>query len=624
MNRSFVRRLTAALGAGALASATLAVSTGVAGAAKSESARPAASSSASVVHASVSDVALQRIGTRNATVLAANTKRTKPSKSTEKVLIGDTQSITRTSGTSTLAPSAPTNFSVHGKAPSDTSSTSGFPGITGAQQASANNAYDLEPPDQGLCSNGTDVVEVVNNAYAVYSTSGNALLGPIATTSLLGIPSENAGSFVSDPHCYYDQSLKRWFVVELSIPNFFAAHKHATKSYELISVSDSSSPTGAFTTFAINSTDQSDPGCPCFGDYPMIGTDAYGFYLTSNEFSIYKPYFNGVQLYAMSKQELAGAADGSSSAPTVLHFSNLPSPFPGESVGETYHLSPALVPNGGAFDLTGNGTEYFTMSDAFPVSSDLLATYAMTNTASLLSSSPSVSLTSTLVPVQTYQFPETGLAVTQKAFPPKNPPPLLSYIEGQTGTSVPEGVLQADFDAVQETTYAGGHLYTELSNATSPTASVGTTTAEWFELTPSVGSSGVSATLANQGNVAVPGQSLLYPDLAVNSSGVGDMVFTLTGSDYYPSAAYVSFGSSGPTGNVTVAGAGSGPEDGFTCYAYYVGANYGGCRWGDYSGAIAVGSTVWMATEYIPPNSGATARDFYTNWGTFIFHESAG
>ncbi len=622
MNRSFVRRLAAVLGAGALASATLAVSTGAAGAAKNESARPPASSSA-VVRASVSHVALQRIGTKNATVLAASTTHIKLSKSTEKVLIGDTQTITRTKGSSSAAPSVPTNFPVKTKAPSNAPSSAGFAGITGSQQASANNAYDLEPPDQGLCSNGTYVVEVVNNAYAVYSTSGTILLGPIATTSLLGIPSENAGSFVSDPHCYYDQSLNRWFVVELSIPNLFAAHRRATRSYELISVSDTSSPTGAFTTFAIDSTDPSDPGCPCFGDYPMIGTDAYGFYLTTNEFSIYRPNFNGVQLYAMSKQELASAADGGS-APTVLHFSNLPSPFPAESVGETYHLSPALVPNGGAFDMSQNGTEYFTMSDAFPVTSDLLATYAMTNTASLASSSPSVSLTSTLVTVQSYQFPETGLGVAQKAFPAKSPPPLLSYIESQTGTSVPEGVLQADFDAVQETTYAAGHLYTELSNATSPTAPVGTTTAEWFELTPSVGSSGVSATLANQGNVAVAGQSLLYPDLAVNSSGAGDMVFTLTGTKYYPSAAYVSFGSSGPTGNVTVTGVGSGPEDGFTCYAYYVGPNYGGCRWGDFSGAIAVGKNVWMATEYIPPNSGQTARDFYTNWGTFIFHENAG
>ena len=573
---------------------------------------------------SVSNLTLLRIGTRNVTQLAADLRPVQLNKTSEQILLGDGQSITRNSAGSGIAPSAPTNFPV--AAPSSkpgggSSATSGFMGITGSQQATANNAYDLEPPDQGLCSNGTYVVEVVNNAYAVYSTTGQSLPGPLPTTSLFGVPSENAGSFLSDPHCYFDENTNRWFVVELSIPNFFSAHVHASKSYELIAVSNTSDPTGSFTTFAIDSTDPSDPGCPCFGDYPMIGADANGFYLTTNEFSIYKSNFNGVQLYAMSKPELAAAADGVGNAPTVVHFSALASPFPGESVGETYHLSPALTPAGGKYDSLLGGTEYFTMSDAFPVSSDLLATYAMTNTASLASSTPSVTLSSTLVTLgQSYQFPEAGMAVTQAPARSSSQTPLLAYIENQTRATVAEGVLQADFDAVQETTFASGHLYTELSSASSQTATVGTTSAEWFELSPSTTPSLV-ATLRNEGNVAVSGQSLLYPDLAVNNSGIGDMVFTLTGTKYFPSAAYVPFGSSGPSGKVQVAAPGSGPEDGFTCYAYYVGANYGGCRWGDFSGAVAVGSTVWMATEYIPP---ASTRDFYTNWGTFIFSATAG
>ena len=575
----------------------------------------------------MSDLALQRIGTRNVKHLAATTRLTPVNRTTEKMLIGDTQNITRNSAGSATQVSAPTDFNVVslGKPNSGggSGSTAGFPGITGAQQAAANSAYDLEPPDQGLCSNGSYVMEVVNNAFEVYSTSSKAVVvPPTATTSLFGVPSENAGSFLSDPHCYFDAASNRWFVVELSIPNFFSAHVHASKSYELVAVSDSPDPTGNFTTFAIDSTDPSAPGCPCFGDYPMIGTDANGFYLTTNEFSIYKPNFNGVQVYAMSKQELVAAADGLGGAPTVVHFSALASPFPNETVGETYHLSPALVPTGGSFDNSANGTEYFTMSDAFPVSSNLLAVYAMTNTASLASAQPSVQLTSTVVPLgQSYQFPEAGMAVAQKPYTSISQVPLLSYVESKTAASVAEGVLQADFDAAQQTTYAGGHLYTELSSASSTTASVGTTAAQWYELAPSIRGGAVSAGLAAEGSVAVRGQSLLYPDLAVNASGVGDMVFTLTGSKFYPSAAYVAFGGSGPTGNVQIAAAGSGPEDGFTCYAYYVGANYGGCRWGDFSGAVAVGSSVWMATEYIPP---AVARDTFTNWGTFVFQAAAG
>jgi len=575
--------------------------------------------SQSTVAASQSFVQLVRVGTTNASWLSDHATRTPPTQSNEHLLVGPEGTLQRTGGGAGVAAPVTDAVVTQSTSPS-TGSAFGFTGITGAEQAAANAAYDLEPPDQALCSNGTDVVEVVNNAYAVYSTTGSQLLAPTATTSLFGIPPEQAsgaGSFVSDPRCYYDAATSRWFVVELSIPNFFAPHMHASKSYELIAVSDSSDPTGSYTTFAIDSTDQSDPGCPCFGDYPMIGADANGFYLTSNEFSIYRPAFNGAQLYAVSKQALVAAAGGGP-APTVVHFGALPSPFPAETVGETYHLSPALTPADGTFSSANGGSEYFTMSDAFPVSSDLLAAYALTNTSSLSSATPALKLSDSLVALgQYYQFPETGVAVSQRAPTSSSQTPLLNYVESQTGSTVAEGVLQADFDAVEETTYADGHLFTELSNAQSPTAAVGTTTAEWFVLSPPSGSS--AASLVHEGNLGVSGQSLLYPDVVVNGSGVGDVVFTLTGSNYFPSAAFIPFGNSGPTGSVQVVGAGSGPEDGFTCYAYFVGANFGGCRWGDYSGGVAVGSTVWMATEYIPP---ASTRDFYTNWGTFVSSRS--
>ena len=42
---------------------------------------------------------------------------------------------------------------------------------------------------------------------------------------------------------------------------------------------------------------------------------------------------------------------------------------------------------------------------------------------------------------------------------------------------------------------------------------------------------------------------LLYPYTAVNSSGVGYLLFSLSGPDNYPSPAYIAYGSStGPPG----------------------------------------------------------------------------
>ncbi len=569
-------------------------------------------------------LALSPLGTHSVRQIAASEPPTAPTKANEQLVSGpNTDILSRTLGGAATLPTPQVGSlgGVGGGGPT----SQGFLGITGAQQASANGANDLEPPDQGLCSNGTDVVEVVNNAYAVYTSAGTPLTPVIAASALFGVPNESTGYFTADPRCYYDAATGRWFLTELGIPGYFSGKGHSTKSYQLIAVSESSDPTGSYVAFAIPTTDPSDPGCPCFGDYPMIGADANGFYVTTNEFSIYRPNFNGVQLYAMSKQGLVAAADGAV-PPVVVHIGGLASPFAGEGVGDTYHLSPALTPQDGAFDAANDGTEYFTMSDAFPTSASDLAVYALTNTASLDSPSPALALSSTVVGTQAYAYPASSVAVVQQASP--TTPPLASAIQTITNSASPppEGVLQSDFDAVQETTYTGGNLYTALDTVVSAsysptyTTDVGTTAAEWFHLSVSDGGA-LSSKVVSQGVYGISGQSLIYPDLVVNGAGAGDLVFTLTGPNYYPSAAFIAFSGDALGKKAAIAAPGSGPEDGFTCYAYYVGTGYGGCRWGDYSGGVAIGNTVWLATEYVPP---ASTRDNYTNWGTFVFHAAAG
>lgn len=627
MQRSFLRRAVTVVGTVSLSSLSLLFVGGGLSTAANASATVSTSNPGTVVRVAPTHASLKVLGSVNfAQAAAADLKAaatTGAGTVTAKYIVGDSQSITRTTaGPGVNTPQAPvTNVAVSNSTPSSASGVTGVLGMTGKSQALANQAYDLEPPDQGLCSSGQYTMEMVNNALSIVSATTKVLVPPVPTTSLFAIPSESNGSFVSDPHCYYDASLQRWFAVELSIPGFFVPGFTATTSQQLIAVSQTPDPMGNWTTFSIDSTDPTGAGCPCFGDYPMIGTDANGFYLTSNEFSINGPNFNGVQLYAISKWGLANAADNMGSVPTAVLFNNLPSPFPGESVGETYHLSPALVPEGGSFDMSNNGTEYFTMSDAFPVSSNQLAVYAMTNTSSLANSTPAVSLSYTTVGLgQYYQYPAAGISVRQPAPMSLSQVPLRAAIAAKTGVVPPAGVLQSDFDAVQETTYVNGQLYTELTSASSPTAAIGTTTAQWYVLNASAPSGMATASLANEGNVGVAGASVLYPDLAVNSQGQGDMVFTLVGGGYYPSAAFLAFNSNGPVGSVTVAKAGSGPEDGFTCYSFYTNSN-AGCRWGDFSGATAVNNKIVMATEFIPP---AGTRDRLTNWGTYVFSAPAG
>jgi len=496
-----------------------------------------------------------------------------------------------------------------------TATPTSFPGLTGAQQAAANSAYDLEPPDQGLCANNQFVMEPINNAVAIYRTNGQLALPATPLSAVFGVASESTGNFTSDPRCYYDGQTQHWFITELDILG--------ATSEQMVAVSVTSNPLGSFTDFYFQTTDPAHAGCPCFGDYPMIGADSNGFYISTNEFPISGPGFNGAQIYAVSKGELELAAEGLGPTPVLVHLSNLPDAFDPADLHDhtTYHLSPALSPPGALKVVEpNNGTELFTMSDPIDVGSTAIAPYALENTKSLSTASPVLSLAYTLVGTQAYQFPATGMAVRQ-APAPVNDTPLRAYLErNKIGPQpVAEGVLQADFDAVQQTTWAAGNLYTELSSASTPKNSIGTTSAEWFEFSPGFTTLGaLYAAVVHQGNIiANAGGSLLYPALAVNAAGIGEMVVSSVGAGLYPSMVTFPVSVTGPNPTAaTLVASGAAPEDGFTCYAAYVGPTYGGCRWGDYSYAVvAPNGLVWTATEWVPS---ASYRDFYTNWGTYI------
>jgi hypothetical protein len=90
--------------------------------------------------------------------------------------------------------------------------------------------------------------------------------------------------------------------------------------------------------------------------------------------------------------------------------------------------------------------------------------------------------------------------------------------------------------------------------------------------------------------------------------------FTLSGPDFFPSAAYVRFDLVQPTGPIHIAGAGSAPEDGFSGYNFFEEPVPGVARWGDYSAAVVADGAVWMGNEFIP----STPRSLLADWGTFI------
>jgi len=159
-------------------------------------------------------------------------------------------------------------------------------------------------------------------------------------------------------------------------------------------------------------------------------------------------------------------------------------------------------------------------------------------------------------------------------------------------------------------TYAGGNLWSAVNTAVGPKGE--RQGVAWFKVTPSWHAGAVDGTVAQQGYVSMAGDNVVYPSIAVNGSGKVVMAFSIIGPHYFPSAAYLTLvGSS--AGTIHIAGAGVGPDDGFTGYPEYFGTNV--ARWGDYTTAVNDGAGhIWMGAEYIPGGP----RTTLANWGTFI------
>jgi hypothetical protein len=267
-------------------------------------------------------------------------------------------------------------------------------------------------------------------------------------------------------------------------------------------------------------------------------------------------------------------------------------------------LQPATAP-GSNYASANNGTEYFMSSLQFgPGALDnRIAAWALTNTASLNTTSPDVSLSHVVIDSEVYGQPPDS---TQK----DGPLPLGSSLKPAEHLEF----LAGNDDRMNQVVFAGGKLWSGVNTVVSGNGPTRVGIA-YFIVTPSDPSGTLSATMTKQGYVALQQDDVLYPSIGVNASGRGVMTFTIAGSDYYPSAGYAKIDATTGAGTVHIAAAGAGPDDNFGGYHAFGGA--GTDRWGDYSAAVADESgNVWFACEYIPNAS----RTELANWGTFVGH----
>ena len=171
------------------------------------------------------------------------------------------------------------------------------------------------------------------------------------------------------------------------------------KNYLDLAVSKTGDPTGESIVYRIpgmndgteGTPDHDCAGGPCFADFPHIGVDKNGIYITTNEFPLFADGFIGAQVYAISKAALVSGAAGLN---VVLFDTSQPAwrvrvDEPG------FTLWPALSV-GKSFDGAQGGANYFVSSNAVfdDVNGDSneIIVWALSNTKSLDSANPDLKL----------------------------------------------------------------------------------------------------------------------------------------------------------------------------------------------------------------------------------------
>jgi hypothetical protein len=552
------------------------------------------------------------------------------------------------------------------KAKSNPTFNFGFDGLNHYQQrySRGGNQFSVEPPDQGMCAGNGYVVEAVNDVFNVYNaaTGASALPDNTATNIVAGFPRNvnhaidlNSfygyppainrstgvrGQFVTDPSCLYDAQTQRWFVVSLTLDSqvpgpcqgVFSCVNHLD-----LAVSQTSNPTGGWNIYRIDVTNDGtnsggvNPG-PYLGDYPHMGADANGIYLTTNAYPWHGNGFSGSQIYALSKAQLAAGA----ATVTMQHFDTFGQVNAPSDAGSTqpgFTLWPAQSPGTSSFETANGGTEYFLSSNAGTRTSTQLVAWSLTNTASLNTGSPALALSNKILTVGQYGVPPKQQQPGSGTAPSTDVPQghclndettatiagtgCWKLLVGPTAHAAGSEVVQrpdSNDTRMQQVMFANGKLWGALDTAINPDGGSQRAGIAWYVVNPASGK------LAMSGYLGATGFDFTYPAIGVTASGRGVMAFTATGDTLNPSAAYAPIDGIAGVGdwNVVNGGTGAAADDGFSGYKQQRFPNPIRSRWGDYGAAAVDGNSIWIASEYI---GGACS---YTPWGGPFFVGGSG
>jgi hypothetical protein len=547
-----------------------------------------------------------------------------------------------------------------------------FDGLNFHDQRFANNGnqFSAEPPDQGLCAGNGFVLESVNDVLRIFDTKGNPLIGVVDLNTFYGYPAAvnrtahpvTFGPTMSDPSCYFDNDTQRWFHIVLTLDRATPTSQALSgKNHLDLAVSQTPNPLGAWTIYRIPVQDdgtQGTPnhGCildrqkgttgPCLGDFPHIGADSNGIYLTTNEFSLFGPGFIGAQIYAISKGALAA---GSPSVP-VFQYNTGDVNFVSATGLRGFAVIPAISP--GSSEDEGGGTEYFLSSTAVFLGVDSrVQLWALTDTGNLSLQKAPI-LLNTAVATESYGIPnlarQPGVGTNGVGKKPgggnidwpegqcRNDPTCAPLVIGVADPSTEViSPLAGDDSRMTQVYFADGKVWGSLGTGISfDGTTFGSDGIAYFIIKPKTTDTAVSGKVLNQGYVATPNADITYPTFGVTGEGKAILSFTLTGPNDFPSLAYVHLSQAQGAGDIHIAAHGIGAQDGDSGYDGLTG-NPPRPRWGDFGSTAVVGNEIFAAQEYIGQSCSLTeyrlsspfgtcnsTRGSLGNWGTRVIRLS--
>ncbi len=417
------------------------------------------------------------------------------------------------------------------------------------------------PPDPIVAVGPNHLVAAVNSKFGIFSKSGSLLFQAQANSwfsNVLPNIAEIGGAF--DPKVIYDPAAGRWILVYLATDD-------ETESWVLLSVSNTSDPTGNWCNIPLRGDRNGNSASGNWSDYEGVGLDNQALYITTNQFQL-TPAGDGKFQYSrlriIPKSQLYGACI----SPSYFDFWDLTDPA--STSERVFTLRPA-------FTFGTPGVEYLVSNSPFETST-YFTLWSLTNP---LSGSPT--LTAQNVPV------------TASTAPPNADQ--LGATGGTSGCPAPCLIDTGD-GRLLDLVYRSGSLWTSHAVAG------GTDDAYSRVRYVRLGVGGGSPTVLEDVSFGVDGCWYYYPAVAPDQNSNLGMVFTRSCTSEYAGIRY--------TGRATTDTTLQGSTLLKSGETNYLNPASGKNRWGDYSGAAvdpADPSKLWFLGEY--------AASPVNTWGTW-------